>query len=76
MAESDLTNAAAAPRTISIDGNTTSDHSISEQIELVKFRMATKARRYRGFGLSIGRLRPHGAVFNSDRQAGIREDGL
>jgi hypothetical protein len=75
MAPSDLENSAAAPRQITIDGNTTSEHSLADQIAATKFVMATRARRFRGFGISIAKLRPHGAVFSSRREAGIREDG-
>lgn len=61
-----LRESAAGPKSITIDGQSSSEHSLTEQIEAIKFQQATKARGKVGFGISIAKLRPHGAVLNND----------
>ena len=66
MAETDLNQSlresAAGPAKISIDGQTTEEHDLGQQVEAVKFQQSTKARRRAPFGLALGHLKPHGSV--------------
>ena len=65
MAETDLNQSlresAAGPAKVSIDGQTTEEHDLGQQVEAVKFQQSTKARRQAPFGVAFAKLRPHGA---------------
>ncbi len=66
MAETDpnesLRESAAGPQRITIDGQTTEEHDLGQQVEAVKFQQSTKARRRAPFGVAFAKLRPHGAT--------------
>jgi hypothetical protein len=57
-----LQDSAAGPASMSIDGNSSTEHRLTEQIEAAKFQQAGKALRRRGFGMLTQKLQPHGAV--------------
>jgi hypothetical protein len=53
---------AAGPASMSIDGNSSQEHRLTEQIEAAKFQQAGKSLRRRGFGMLTQKLQPHGSV--------------
>jgi hypothetical protein len=64
--ETDLTNAitdsAAGPAKIVIDGQVSEEHDLDKQVEAAKFVQSSKARCRAPFGLALGHLKPHGSV--------------
>ena len=57
-----LRDSAAGPQSVSIDGQSSSEHPLTSQVEAVKFDQATRARRRTGFGVLFAKLKPHGSV--------------
>lgn len=57
-----LKSNAAGPKSVSADGQTTTQHSIREQIEADRYVAATKASRRKGLGLVFSRIRLGGGV--------------
>lgn len=55
------TNAQAAAE-VSVDGTTTKEHSLPDQIAADRYVRATKAFRRAGAGLCIQKIIPHGSV--------------
>jgi hypothetical protein len=54
--------AAAQDRTVTVDGTTTTAHSLREQIEADKYLRGLEAKRSRRLPLRIHRIKPGGAV--------------
>ncbi len=58
-----LRNAIAAPASVTIDGQTTTEQPIASLLAATRFQMATRARSTSPLaGASITKLIPHGAV--------------
>ena len=64
MVDDPIAESAAGPQHITIDGRSTSEHALSEQIAADKYRRANAASGRRGFGIQVAKLIPHGAVLN------------
>ncbi|HUX16269.1 MAG TPA: hypothetical protein VMW52_07330 [Phycisphaerae bacterium] len=59
--DEELRNSAAGPQHASVDGDASSEHPLTSQIEVVKFQHATRTRKAAPFGLTFAKLKPHGA---------------
>lgn len=61
-----LNQSAAGPRSFSVDGQSTVEHSLPDQIAAAKFQAANRARSLGGplAGVTLNKLRPHGAVLS------------
>jgi len=60
-----LNASAAGPKTFIVDGQTVSEHDLTQQIAATKFQMATRARSVSPLaGVTLNKLRPHGAVLS------------
>jgi len=57
-----ISDSAAGPKRIVIDGQVSEEHDLDKQVEAAKFVQSTKARRQAPFGLALGHLKPHGSV--------------
>lgn len=61
-----IQDSAAGPASISIDGQSTSEHPLPDQIAADKYVRATNAFKKAGSGILFQKLRPHGAVLNEE----------
>lgn len=57
-----ITDAAAAPKTMTVDGTTATQHDLAQQIEADRYLAAKNATRKKGLGIVLGRFKPPGSV--------------
>lgn len=64
-----LRESAAGPQSVTVDGQTTTEHNLDSQIKATRFAMATRARSISpAAGVSFVKLRPHGSVLPGGEQ--------
>ena len=57
-----IADAATSPKSVTIDGTTTTERSIDELIKADQYLRANKARRGGGLGVRFHKIVPHGSV--------------
>jgi hypothetical protein len=60
--ETQIDSSATSPKTVTIDGTTTTEHPLPEQIAADRYRRANRAMSNAGCGCVFQKIVPHGSV--------------